>query len=276
MWHKPGLLKAVADLLFLLGGAALLFAAIVWGAVRRDRLGGAASDPVSARRNRRGARVAGGSAQRSRAVARRGDARQLLYRQCRRLAPGARRVGVGAPRRGLAQVAGTRRSADRGTSGRSALGQSAGATGEYLRRGVCRRTVACAESASAERAAWRVGGTSAPARRVRRDPAADRILQPIGRQPAEVLLSPRLAWLLKLEDGLLVELGREQAKAPIRVRLQRFVDYYATITNSGQARPVAVDMRYPNGFAICVIRMVSHCALLPVPVRMSKERNEQG
>jgi cell division protein FtsQ len=82
-----------------------------------------------------------------------------------------------------------------------------------------------------------------------------------------VALSPRLAWLLKLEDGMLVELGREQAKAPIRMRLQRFVDYYPTLSETRHGRPMAVDMRYPNGFAL---RFPASA------VKKSKERNEQG
>jgi cell division protein FtsQ len=34
MWHKPQLMTAVADLLLLAGGAALLVAAVIWGAPR--------------------------------------------------------------------------------------------------------------------------------------------------------------------------------------------------------------------------------------------------
>lgn len=75
-------------------------------------------------------------------------------------------------------------------------------------------------------------------------------LKPIGRWPEQVTLSPRLAWLLKLEDGMQIELGREQAKAPISVRLQRFVEFYPTVSDARRARPVSVDMRYPNGFAL--------------------------
>jgi cell division protein FtsQ len=75
-------------------------------------------------------------------------------------------------------------------------------------------------------------------------------LKPTGRRPEQVALSPRLAWLLKLEDGMQIELGREQTKAPIRVRLQRFVDHYPSVTDARRPRPVAVDMRYPNGFAL--------------------------
>lgn len=77
-----------------------------------------------------------------------------------------------------------------------------------------------------------------------------RTLKPTGRRPEQVALSPRLAWLLKLEDGMQLELGREQAKAPIAVRLQRFVDYYPTVSDTRRPRPIAVDMRYPNGFAL--------------------------
>jgi cell division protein FtsQ len=76
------------------------------------------------------------------------------------------------------------------------------------------------------------------------------LLKPVGLLPAQLALSPRLAWLVKLEDGMLVELGREQAKAPIRMRLQRFVDYYPTLSDTRHGRPTAVDMRYPNGFAL--------------------------
>jgi cell division protein FtsQ len=76
------------------------------------------------------------------------------------------------------------------------------------------------------------------------------VLKPTGRRPEQVVLSPRLAWLLKLEDGMQVELGREQAKAPVSVRLQRFVEHYPTVTDIRRPRPVAVDMRYPNGFAL--------------------------
>lgn len=77
-----------------------------------------------------------------------------------------------------------------------------------------------------------------------------RTLRAIGRQPERVVLSSRLAWFLKLDDGMLVELGREQAKAPIGVRMQRFVEYYPILSDARRGRPVAVDMRYPNGFAL--------------------------
>jgi len=75
-------------------------------------------------------------------------------------------------------------------------------------------------------------------------------LAPIGRDPRVVSLSPRLAWQVKLDDGMLLELGREQARAPIVARLERFVAAYPQLMHASPARPLAVDLRYPNGFAL--------------------------
>lgn len=67
-----------------------------------------------------------------------------------------------------------------------------------------------------------------------------------------VRLSSREAWQLTLADGVVIELGREQAKAPLAERVARFVTYYPRVKNELQAeRSVeVVDMRYPNGFAM--------------------------
>lgn len=75
-------------------------------------------------------------------------------------------------------------------------------------------------------------------------------LRPTGHRPAQLTLSPRLAWQLRLDDGMTLELGREQQKAPVRLRLQRFVEFYPTVLAARNPRPLAVDMRYPNGFAL--------------------------
>lgn len=76
------------------------------------------------------------------------------------------------------------------------------------------------------------------------------MLKPIGRLPRSLTMSPRLALQLKLDDGMVVELGRQQAKVPIRARLQRFIDHYPSVLTVAKARPSVVDMRYPNGFAL--------------------------
>jgi cell division protein FtsQ len=74
----------------------------------------------------------------------------------------------------------------------------------------------------------------------------------IGEKPVQVILSPRLAWQLKLQNGILVSLGREQTKAPVGVRLQRFIEIYPETVASRPIRPAVVDLRYPNGFAMRV------------------------
>jgi cell division protein FtsQ len=79
--------------------------------------------------------------------------------------------------------------------------------------------------------------------------AADR-LKTIGRAPRELNVSPRLALQLKLDDGTVVELGRQQAKVSIGERLERFVEFYPSMPKAGRGRPEVVDMRYPNGFAL--------------------------
>jgi cell division protein FtsQ len=75
-------------------------------------------------------------------------------------------------------------------------------------------------------------------------------LATVGRAPRALLVSPRLALQLKLDDGMIVELGRPQAKAPIRERLERFIAFYPSILRVAGRRPEVVDMRYPNGFAL--------------------------
>lgn len=75
-------------------------------------------------------------------------------------------------------------------------------------------------------------------------------LQTIGRQPRTLRLSPRQAWQLRLDDGLVLELGREEPKHPVAERLDRFVaNYRETLRLTGNHAGM-IDMRYPNGFAL--------------------------
>lgn len=78
------------------------------------------------------------------------------------------------------------------------------------------------------------------------------LLGPVSRVPQALTVSPRLAVQLKLDDGMIVELGREQAKAPLRERLARFVEFYPSVLSAAKKRPEVVDMRYPKGFALRV------------------------
>ena len=81
---------------------------------------------------------------------------------------------------------------------------------------------------------------------------ASDMLKPIGRTPKVLTMSARLAVQLKLDDGMIVDLGREQPKAPLRERLERFVEFYPSVLTAAAGRPSVVDMRYPNGFALRV------------------------
>ena len=79
---------------------------------------------------------------------------------------------------------------------------------------------------------------------------AETLLHAVGRWPKALNLSPRLALQLRLDDGMVVELGRQQVKAPVFQRLTRFVEHYPELLAVGGKRPAVVDMRYPNGFAL--------------------------
>lgn len=81
---------------------------------------------------------------------------------------------------------------------------------------------------------------------------AAELIKPLGRFPQALTISPRLAVQLKLDDGMVVELGRQQPKAPVRDRLLRFVEFYPNVLTAARQRPAVVDMRYPNGFALRV------------------------
>lgn len=71
----------------------------------------------------------------------------------------------------------------------------------------------------------------------------------IRREPVQVSLSQRRAWQIKLDDGLVVELGRER----VEQRLEKFVKVYdRSLGRLGQLNKTVnyVDLRYPNGFAV--------------------------
>ena len=81
---------------------------------------------------------------------------------------------------------------------------------------------------------------------------AEDLLAPVNRWPKALNVSARQALQLRLDDGMIVELGRQQAKAPIRQRLERLVEHYPSVMTAARQRPSVVDMRYPNGFALRV------------------------
>lgn len=76
----------------------------------------------------------------------------------------------------------------------------------------------------------------------------NKILVSIDQQIAEISLTPRYAWRLRLDTGTVLELGRND----VEERLVRYVSVYNhSIARWSQQQPLTyVDLRYPNGFAI--------------------------
>lgn len=80
------------------------------------------------------------------------------------------------------------------------------------------------------------------------------LLAPLDRQAQSLALSPRQAWQLRLDDGVLLDLGRDQAKSRVNDRLQRFAAVYRQAAERLKVRADVIDLRYPNGFAVRVAR----------------------
>lgn len=65
-------------------------------------------------------------------------------------------------------------------------------------------------------------------------------------QMAQLNLSPRRAWQLRLSNGVVLELGREN----VQQRLARFVDVYPYSLAAEMGKLKYVDLRYRNGFSV--------------------------
>jgi cell division protein FtsQ len=76
-------------------------------------------------------------------------------------------------------------------------------------------------------------------------------LSAIGRSVVDVELSARRAWVLKLDDGMVLKLGREDVEG----RVARFCDAYPRSIARLKQQPAYVDLRYANGFAVRVASM---------------------
>ena len=79
---------------------------------------------------------------------------------------------------------------------------------------------------------------------------------PIDLAPESVHLSDRYAWMVRLDNGLTVDLGREQTKTTLKERVARLVGVYPQLVARLQDRIQNVDMRYPNGLALRASGMV--------------------
>ncbi len=70
-----------------------------------------------------------------------------------------------------------------------------------------------------------------------------------GQSIAQISLSPRFSWQLRLDSGMVLELGREQ----VEQRLARFVTVYSYSLAARTNAVSRVDLRYRNGFAANVL-----------------------
>ena len=73
-----------------------------------------------------------------------------------------------------------------------------------------------------------------------------RIVAPIHHYPVSVTLNDRRSWSLLLDNGMTVELGRDQ----VAWRLARWVNLYPAMLAQLDTPVTAVDLRYPQGFAV--------------------------
>lgn len=69
------------------------------------------------------------------------------------------------------------------------------------------------------------------------------IVAPLGTGVERIVLTPRQAWQLRLDNGQHLMLGRDADAA--EARLRRFVEFHAKSRSHEY-----VDLRYPNGFAV--------------------------
>ena len=63
---------------------------------------------------------------------------------------------------------------------------------------------------------------------------------------AQVSLSPRRAWEIKTDKGLVIALGREE----MQTRLAKFTRAYQSTLSQLNVNVAYADLRYPNGFAV--------------------------
>ncbi|RXZ36378.1 FtsQ-type POTRA domain-containing protein [Oxalobacteraceae bacterium CAVE-383] len=73
---------------------------------------------------------------------------------------------------------------------------------------------------------------------------------PLSLKPASLQLSDRYAWSVKLDNGMALELGREQDKNTMRERAARLIAVYPQLLQRMNGKIENVDLRYPNGMAL--------------------------
>lgn len=75
-------------------------------------------------------------------------------------------------------------------------------------------------------------------------------LAPVKLSPRSLSLSKRYAWSARLDNGILLNLGRANDRAALKARIDRLVSVYPRLASALPGRIDAIDMRYPNGLAL--------------------------
>ena len=74
--------------------------------------------------------------------------------------------------------------------------------------------------------------------------------KPIALAPESVAYSNRYAWMVKMNSGLVVKLGREENSSVLKERVSRLLRVYPELINRLQGKIESVDLRYANGLAL--------------------------
>lgn len=75
--------------------------------------------------------------------------------------------------------------------------------------------------------------------------------------PKAVRLSDRYAWSVRMNNGMKVELGREQNANTIRELVARLLEVYPQLVAQFKTNIESIDMRYPNGLALKTSKQMS-------------------
>lgn len=75
-------------------------------------------------------------------------------------------------------------------------------------------------------------------------------LAPVKLTPRALSLSKRYAWSARLDNGVVVNLGRANDRAALKARIDRLVSVYPRLASALPGRIESIDMRYPNGLAL--------------------------
>ena len=73
-----------------------------------------------------------------------------------------------------------------------------------------------------------------------------KLLKPLQQNITRVDFSSRRAWRIHTENGIVLDLGREQ----IETRLELYVSVYDHLVSLVKKKVTHIDLRYPNGFSV--------------------------